>query len=331
MPLLNVTGLSVTLSTADGAARAVRDMNFSLEKGETLGIVGESGCGKSITALALMGLLPERSETTGKIEFNGENLLQKPETEMCALRGNRMAMIFQEPMTSLNPVHTIGRQVMEPLRLHKNMTRAEAKAEAVRLLDRVGIPNPQERLGNYPHQLSGGQRQRVMIAMALSCSPDILIADEPTTALDVTIQDQILELIQSLVREEDMALILISHDLGVISENTDRIMVMYGGAAVETGPTETFFEALSHPYSQGLFAAMPKLGMGRTSRLMTIPGVVPDLINLPSGCTFTDRCPLATAECRNSAPPLRQLTAGHNVACYHLDKARTMKAEGLFA
>jgi len=331
MTLLNVTDLSVTLSTADGAARAVRDLNFSLEKGQTLGIVGESGCGKSMTALALMGLLPEKSKTDGTIKFNNEDLLQKSEAEMCNLRGNRMAMIFQEPMTSLNPVHTVGRQVMEPLRLHKNMSKADAVAEAIKLLDRVGIPNASERLGNYPHQLSGGQRQRVMIALALSCAPDILIADEPTTALDVTIQDQILELIQSLVREEGMSLILISHDLGVISENTERIMVMYGGAAVETGPTETFFDALTHPYSQGLFAAMPKLGMGRTSRLMTIPGVVPDLINLPTGCTFTDRCPLATAECAKTTPPLRQLTAGHQVACHHLEEAREKRPEELFA
>jgi peptide/nickel transport system ATP-binding protein len=331
MTLLAVDNLSVTLATNDGPARAVRDLTFTLQKGETLGIVGESGCGKSMTALALMGLLPENSETEGTISLNGENLLTKSEAEMCRIRGNNMAMIFQEPMTSLNPVHTIGRQIMEPLRLHKGLSQSAATTETIALLDRVGIPNPKERLNNYPHQLSGGQRQRVMIAIALSCSPDILIADEPTTALDVTIQDQILDLIQGLVREEGMALVLISHDLGVISENAEAVMVMYGGTAVETGKTDRIFDELSHPYTQGLFAAMPKLGMGRNTRLVTIPGTVPDLINLPAGCTFTDRCPLATPQCRETIPPQQSLNDSHNVACHNLDKARTMKPGELFA
>ncbi|MEH6526131.1 MAG: ABC transporter ATP-binding protein [Sneathiella sp.] len=330
MALMNVDNLSVTLATNDGPARAVRNLTFSLEKGETLGIVGESGCGKSMTALALMGLLPEHSETNGTIALNGQNLLTKSEAELCHIRGNNMAMIFQEPMTSLNPVHTVGRQIMEPLRLHKGLSKAAAATETIALLDRVGIPNPKERLHNYPHQLSGGQRQRVMIAIALSCAPDILIADEPTTALDVTIQDQILDLIQGLVHEEGMALILISHDLGVISENAETVMVMYGGAAVETGKTDRIFDELSHPYTQGLFAAMPKLGMGRGARLVTIPGTVPDLINLPSGCTFTDRCPLATAQCRETIPPQNRLDDSHNVACHNLDKARTMKPGELY-
>lgn len=330
MALMNVDNLSVTLATNEGPARAVRNLTFSLEKGETLGIVGESGCGKSMTALALMGLLPEHSETNGTIALNGQNLLTKSEAELCHIRGNNMAMIFQEPMTSLNPVHTVGRQIMEPLRLHKGLSKAAAATETIALLDRVGIPNPKERLHNYPHQLSGGQRQRVMIAIALSCAPDILIADEPTTALDVTIQDQILDLIQGLVHEEGMALILISHDLGVISENAETVMVMYGGAAVETGKTDRIFDELSHPYTQGLFAAMPKLGMGRGARLVTIPGTVPDLIDLPSGCTFTDRCPLATAQCRETIPPQNRLDDSHNVACHNLDKARTMKPGELY-
>ena len=331
MTLLTVKNLNVILETSEGSARAVRDLNFSLEKGETLGIVGESGCGKSMTALALMGLLPEMGKTTGRIELNGKNLLEKSEAQMCTIRGNNLAMIFQEPMTSLNPVHTVGRQIMEPLRLHMNMSKDEAHAEAIRLLDRVGIPNPKERIGNYPHQLSGGQRQRVMIAMALSCAPDILIADEPTTALDVTIQDQILELIQTLVHEEGMALILISHDLGVVSENTDNVMVMYGGAAVETGRTDSIFAELVHPYTQGLFAAMPKLGRAREARLVTIPGTVPDLVNLPAGCTFTDRCPLATDICRNTPPPIENIDPHHTVACHHLIEARTKKTEELFS
>ena len=330
MSLLNINNLSVILATNEGPARAVRNLSFQLDRGETLGIVGESGCGKSMAALALMSLLPEKSETEGEITLDGQNLLEKSDAEMCQIRGNRLAMIFQEPMTSLNPVHTVGHQIMEPLRLHRDMSEGEARDETLRLLDRVGIPNPKERIDSYPHQLSGGQRQRVMIAIALSCQPDILIADEPTTALDVTIQDQILELIQTLVREEGMSLILISHDLGVISENTDNILVMYGGSAVETGRTEQIFEELIHPYTQGLFAAMPKLGRARNGRLVTIPGTVPDLMGLPAGCTFTDRCPLATDVCRNNPPPTIEVRPHQFVACHHLDEARSRKTEELF-
>jgi peptide/nickel transport system ATP-binding protein len=328
--LLNVKNVNVDLATSHGPARAVRELSFSLKKGETLGIVGESGCGKSMTALALMGLLPENGTTTGEILLNGENLLDKPEKELCTIRGNRIAMIFQEPMTSLNPVHTVGRQIMEPLRLHRGLSKSGAFDEAIRLLDRVGIPNPSERIHNYPHQLSGGQRQRVMIALALSCSPDILIADEPTTALDVTIQDQILDLIQTLVKEEGMSLILISHDLGVISENTQKVMVMYGGAVVESGDTDHIFGELTHPYTQGLFAAMPRVGMGRNGRLTTIPGTVPDLINLPSGCTFTDRCPLVTANCRDQKPAPSSLGGSHVVSCHNMNDAIEARSRSLY-
>lgn len=330
MALLEVKDLNVDLSTAMGPARAVRNLSLSLEKGQTLGIVGESGCGKSMTALALMGLLPENARTTGEILLNAENLLLKPEKELCTIRGNRMAMIFQEPMTSLNPVHTVGRQIMEPLRLHRGLSKAEAKEQALQLMDRVGIPNPSERIANYPHQLSGGQRQRVMIAIALSCAPDVLIADEPTTALDVTIQDQILELIQNLVAEEGMALILISHDLGVIAENTEKVAVMYGGTVVESGSTDRIFDQLSHPYTQGLFAAMPKLGMDRKKRLTTIPGTVPDLINLPAGCTFTDRCPLASSVCQENIPSITKLGSSHTVACHNLKQAVEARSTGLY-
>ncbi len=330
MSLLDVNDLTVTLQTAQGPARAVRNLNFSMKKGETLGIVGESGCGKSMTALALMGLLPDNATTTGSINLHGSNLLNKSEADMCHVRGNQMAMIFQEPMTSLNPVHTVGRQIMEPLRLHKGLPKAEAFKEAVQLLDRVGIPNPSERVHNYPHQLSGGQRQRVMIALALSCSPDVLIADEPTTALDVTIQDQILELIQDLVKAEGMSLILISHDLGVIAENTDQVLVMYGGTVVESGKTDQIFDQLTHPYTQGLFAAMPKVGMGRSKRLTTIPGTVPDLINLPSGCTFTDRCPLASDICQGQIPLASQMEGSHQVSCHHLKQAVDARSKGLY-
>ena len=328
MLLLDVENLNVDLATTKGPARAVRNLNIQLKKGETLGIVGESGCGKSMTALALMGLLPDNGTATGAIRLGGDNLLAKSEADMCRIRGNRIAMIFQEPMTSLNPVHTVGRQIMEPLRLHRGMDKKSAMEEAIRLLDRVGIPNPAERVRNYPHQLSGGQRQRVMIALALSCAPDILIADEPTTALDVTIQDQILDLIQTLVEEEGMSLVLISHDLGVIAENTQKVVVMYGGTVVESGETDNIFDELTHPYTQGLFAAMPKVGMGRNKRLTTIPGTVPDLINLPKGCTFTDRCPLATDKCRDTVPDIQEMAGTHRVACHHMQNAITARETG---
>jgi len=330
MALLEVENLNVTLATNAGRARAVRDLSFTLDRGQSLGIVGESGCGKSMTALALMRLLPENGVLDGRIDLDGDSLAALSEDHMCAVRGNRIAMIFQEPMTSLNPLHSIGRQVTEPMLLHQGMTMRDARAEAVRLLERVGIAGAAGRLDAYPHQMSGGQRQRVMIAMALSCKPDILIADEPTTALDVTIQGQILDLIADLVAETGMALILISHDLGVIAETVDRVLVMYGGAGVETGPTAAVFHHLAHPYTQGLFAAVPKLGQGRVSdrgggraRLATIPGTVPDLIHLPQGCTFADRCPIASDGCA-ATPPAPQVIAdepGHRVACLKLDEA----------
>lgn len=330
MPLLEVKNLNVMLKTARGPAMAVRDISFSLERGESIGIVGESGCGKSMTALALMGLLPENSETGGEILLDNENLLEKSEADMCNIRGNRMAMIFQEPMTSLNPVHRIGHQIMEPLILHRKLSKADAMEEARSLLDRVGIPNPAERLNNYPHQLSGGQRQRVMIAMALSCDPDVLIADEPTTALDVTIQDQILELIQNLVSEQGMSMILISHDLGVIGENVENVLVMYGGNKVETGPTGKVFKNLAHPYTQGLFAAIPKLGQGRGKRLTTIPGTVPELVDLPAGCSFAGRCPIAKETCHLNIPTLQDLGDGHVVACLNLEQALAQRETGLY-
>ncbi len=329
MALLKVENLIVTLTTSRGKADAVRGVSFELEKGETLGIVGESGCGKSITALSLIGLLPEGALTSGEVRLDGENLLQKSEKQMCDIRGNRIAMVFQEPMTSLNPVHTIGRQLSEPLRLHRQLNSAQARQEAIRLLDRVGLPNPAARFDSYPHQISGGQRQRVMIAIALSCNPDILIADEPTTALDVTIQGQILDLITELVDETGMSLILISHDLGVIGETVDRVMVMYGGAAVEMGATDSLFKRLAHPYSQGLFAAIPRLGAARQGRLRTIAGTVPDLIDLPAGCGFSGRCNLADAGCAQNLPLLQEVEAGHFAACLKLERALKSAETGL--
>ena len=326
MVLLAVEDLTVTLDTAQGPGRAVRDLSFELAKGATLGIVGESGCGKSMTALAIMGLLPENARTDGRVVFDGRNLLGWSEDELCGIRGNRIGMVFQEPMTSLNPVHPIGRQVAEALVLHRGMSRGAAKREAIALLDRVGIPLPSQRFDHHPHQLSGGQRQRVMIAMALSCGPDLLIADEPTTALDVTIQKQILDLLRGLIDDLGMGLILISHDLGVIAQSVDDIIIMYGGAAIERGGAATIFQDLSHPYTQGLFGAVPRLGLrradGEAVRLTSINGTVPELNDLPDGCTFADRCELVSGDCRAAPPPLVDIGADHAAACLHLAEAR---------
>ena len=330
MALLEVSNLDVTLQTNRGPARAVRDLSFSLDRGQTLGIVGESGCGKSMTALALLGLLPENGTTSGSIVLDGEDLLTFDEDALCRVRGNRIAMIFQEPMTSLNPLHSIGRQVTEPMLIHQGMSQQEASDEAILLLERVGIAGAAQRMDSYPHQLSGGQRQRVMIAMALSCKPDVLIADEPTTALDVTIQGQILDLIADLVEERGMALILISHDLGVIAETVDRVLVMYGGAGVETGPTASVFHHLAHPYSRGLFAAVPRLGSGGRrgdgKRLATIPGLVPELADLPVGCTFAERCSISDDQCAGTVPTVHDVAAdkGHRVACLKPEEASSL-------
>ncbi len=324
MTLLAVDNLTVTLNTVRGPARAVRNLSFELQKGQTLGIVGESGCGKSVTALAIMGLLPENGWADGTVKLAGENLLTHSEDQMCQVRGNRIGMVFQEPMTSLNPLHTVGRQIAEAMRLHRGVSKAEARTEVLRLLDMVGIPEPTKRINSYPHQLSGGQRQRVMIAMALSCGPELLIADEPTTALDVTIQKQILDLIRNLIEDLGMAMILISHNLGVIYQNVQDVIVMYGGARVESGPTHDVFANLSHPYSQGLFEAVPQIDDTKASRrrLRTIPGTVPELADLPAGCTFQDRCDYVTDACRPTQPPVVQIAAGHIVACLHIDAAR---------
>ena len=320
MTLLTVDRLSVNLQGESGPVALVRDVSFTLDRRETLGIVGESGCGKTMTALALMGLLPEAARAEGRILFDGEDLVTADEARLCALRGDRIAMIFQEPMTSLNPVHTVGAQVAEVLRLHRAMGEGEALAEALRLLDLVGIPKARERLSAYPHQLSGGQRQRVMIAAALACRPDILLADEPTTALDVTVQAQILDLIGELVREFGMALVLITHDLGVVGQVTDRVIVMYAGNVVESGPTETIFAKRAHPYTQGLFAARPRHA-GRTSqrgRLDTIPGVVPDPSAVIAGCRFADRCRHAVDICHRQPPPLVPIGADHDALCHRV-------------
>jgi peptide/nickel transport system ATP-binding protein len=320
-PLLQVEDLHVSLQTARGPADAVRGVGFTLERGETLGLIGESGCGKSVTALALMGLLPESARVRGSIRFAGRELVGLSDAAMCAIRGDRIGMVFQEPMTSLNPLHTVGRQVAEPLRLHRRMDAGAARAEAIRLLDRVGIADAARRVDAYPHQLSGGQRQRVTIAIALACDPDLLIADEPTTALDVTLQGQILDLVADLVAERSMAMILISHDLGVIAENVERTLVMYGGVIVEQGPVREVFRERAHPYTRGLFEARPRLGSGRAGSLATIPGTVPDLADLPAGCPFAGRCTLAADACRAAMPPAVPLSPSHAARCIRIGEA----------
>lgn len=319
MALLEVNDLHLGLQTQRGPAEAVRGISFSLERGETLGIVGESGCGKSITVMSLMGLLPSNAKVTGSIRFDGQELVGLPDKAMCQVRGNRIGMIFQEPMTALNPVHTIARQVGEPLRLHRGLSAADARKEVLALLERVGIPDAAAKLDAYPHQFSGGQRQRIGIAMALACGPDLLIADEPTTALDVTIQKQILDLIRGLVEERGMAMILISHDLGVIANNVSRMLVMYGGSVVESGPTGAVFAERAHPYTQGLFAARPVLGAPRGGRLATIRGSVPELVDLPPGCPFAGRCRFTIDACHTTPPPPTPLAHGHQVRCIRLD------------
>jgi peptide/nickel transport system ATP-binding protein len=322
MALLEVNNLSVRLQTLRGPADAVRDVSFTLERGGTLGLVGESGCGKSLTVLSLLGLLPESAHLSGSIRFDGHELVGADEPTLCSLRGNRIGMIFQEPMTALNPVHTIGHQVAEPLRLHRGFSARQARAQVLALLDRVGIPDPAKRIHAYPHQFSGGQRQRITIAMALACGPDLLIADEPTTALDVSVQQQILNLIHDLVAERHMALLLISHDLGVIARNVARMLVMYGGSVVESGATQAVFAYRAHPYTQGLFAARPRLGsrdaVGRAPRLATIAGTVPELADLSSGCPFFGRCPVGIDDCTRQMPPAIRLSDEHMARCIRL-------------
>jgi len=317
--LLEVDHLRVTLQTSRGAADALRGVSFSLDRGQTLGLIGESGCGKSITALALMGLLPEGAQVAGSIRFDSQELTTLDEAQLCRLRGDRIGMVFQEPMTALNPLHTVGRQIAESLRLHKDLSAAAARAEALRLLQRVQLPQARERLDAYPHQLSGGQRQRVVIAIALACGPDLLVADEPTTALDVTVQREVLELILELVREDGMGLLLISHDLGVMADTVQRLLVMYGGTVVESGPTAAVFERLAHPYTRGLFAARPRLGLPRGTRLATIAGRVPELADMPAGCPFADRCDRVVDACRTTPPPAVTVGPRHDARCIRIE------------
>jgi oligopeptide transport system ATP-binding protein len=316
--LLEVTDLKMHFHTRDGVVKAVDGVSFDLDKGETLGVVGESGSGKSVSAMTLMRLIPM---PPGKIEggealFKGKSLLTMSDSDMRSIRGNEIAMIFQDPMTSLNPVYRVGRQLAEPLRLHKGMNRRDAEARAAELLDLVGIPHASSRVKDYPHQFSGGMRQRVMIAMALANDPDILIADEPTTALDVTIQAQITELMEELQQRTGAAIIMITHDLGVVADMADRILVMYAGRAVEYGTVDEVFYKPMHPYTWGLMDSLPRHDMTEKGELCPIKGQPPSLINLPAGCSFSPRCPHARERCRIESPDLRFVEGTHRSACH---------------
>lgn len=316
-PLLEVRDLQTHFHTQDGVVKAVDGVSFAVKRGETLGIVGESGCGKSVTSLSIMRLIasPPGRLAGGKILFDGEDLLTLSEERMRHIRGNRIAMIFQDPMTSLNPVLTVGRQITEALELHMKLSRKVALARAAELLHMVGIPSPDKRLDNYPHQFSGGMRQRVMIAMAISCNPELLIADEPTTALDVTIQAQILELINQLRDELQTAVIIITHDLGVVAGMTDRVTVMYAGRVVEEGSTEEIFANPRMPYTIGLLRSIPRLDEQDRRKLTPIRGLPPNLIDLPAICPFSPRCDYVQHMCLHQNPPLRNVATNHNAAC----------------
>jgi len=315
--LLEVRGLATFFDTDAGEVRAVDGVDFSLERGRTLGIVGESGCGKSVTALSIMGLVPTPPGriVAGEVRFEGEDLLRLPPARLRELRGARLSMIFQEPMTSLNPAFSVGDQVAEALLRHEKTSRKEAKDNAIEMLRRVRIPSPERRARDYPHRLSGGMRQRVMIAMALACNPQLLIADEPTTALDVTIQAQILELMRALRSELGTSIILITHDLGVIAELADEVIVMYAGKVVERCPVSALFTEPHHPYTIGLLGSIPRLDLAQ-QRLSAIEGTVPDASAMPAGCRFHARCPFAVEKCFTESPPLTEMKANHLAACW---------------
>jgi len=325
--VLEVDGLQTHFFTSIGTVRAVDGVSYSVKAGETLGVVGESGCGKSVSALSILRLVanPPGRIVGGAIRFEGKNLLDLSEAEMEKVRGNEISMIFQEPMTSLNPLYTVGGQIAEAVALHQSVSRREAWDRAVDMLRRVYIPEPEKRAHAYPHQLSGGMRQRVMIAMALSCNPKVLIADEPTTALDVTIQAQILDLMRELQETTGTAIILITHDMGVVAENADRVVVMYAGRKVEEADAAELFDNPGHPYTKGLLGSIPHLDTAartdtRRAKLNEIKGMVPSLFNLPPGCSFAPRCAYASDQCRTHTPPLEEQRPRHWIACWHADR-----------
>lgn len=313
MPLLEIKQLRTIFRTEHGEARAVDGVNLSIEEGEVLGVVGESGCGKSVTSLSTLRLVPPPgSIQAGEIIFDGRDLLKLSEKEMRSIRGNQIGLIPQDPMTSLNPVYTIGAQIMEAIELHQKVDRREARKRAVEALERVKIPQPEQRIDEYPHQFSGGMRQRVMIAMALSCNPRLLIADEPTTALDVTVQAQILDLMREIQKDRNMSILLITHDLGVVAEMCDQVAVMYAGAVVETASVQEIFANPTHPYTKGLMDSIPKPG---SERLTPIEGQPPSLVGLDQGCRFAERCPLKEEDCLKEIPPLELKAEKHLVRC----------------
>jgi len=318
---LELRNLRTHFFTDKGVLPSVDGVSYKIYRGETLGVVGESGCGKSVTALSILQLVPSPPGriVDGEILFEGQDLTKLNKKQMREIRGNDIAMIFQEPMTSLNPVYTVGNQIMEAILLHTDMDRLEARDHGIDMLRKVGIPSPEARFDEYPHQMSGGMRQRVMIAMALACKPTMLIADEPTTALDVTIQAQILDLLRELQAEYGMSTLLITHDLGVVAEMSDHVVVMYAGKVVEYAEVHELFELTLHPYTHGLFRSIPDVGP-RKGSLATIPGMVPAPLDFPSGCRFRTRCPLASSVCAEEEPPLRELTPDHLVACHHAEK-----------
>ncbi|WP_457553789.1 ABC transporter ATP-binding protein [Desulfobacula sp.] len=324
--ILDVKDLVVEFDTEAGVIRAVDQVDFQLKKGRILGIAGESGCGKSVTALSVMRLLPKPVSrmVQGQILFNGQDILTLPVNAMHLIRGKKISMIFQEPMTALNPVHGIGKQMIEVYKLHfSKMSSHEMEKAAVKMLEKVGIPDPKKIMKKYPHQLSGGMRQRVMISMALSCEPDILIADEPTTALDVTVQAQILELIKSFQKKSGMSVILITHDLGVIAENCDDVVVMYAGRVAEKADVMTLFKHPCHPYTKGLLTSIPSLAREPKTILPTIGGNVPSLLNMPEGCRFAGRCPQVVGMCRKSIPLERKIGKNHTAACHLLEAKKS--------
>ena len=315
MALLEVADLRTVFATDDGEFAAVDGVSFSIDSGRTLAIVGESGCGKSVTSLSIMGLVQRPGRVSGSVRFEGRELVGMAQRELQDLRGNGMAMIFQEPMSSLNPAFTVGQQIVEGLQRHKGLNAAQAGARALEMLRRVRIPAPEQRFHDYPHKLSGGMRQRVMIAMALANEPRLLIADEPTTALDVTIQAQILQLMHLLQQDSGTAVILITHDLGVVAEVADEVLVMYAGRVVERAPVQALFDEPQHPYTVGLLGSIPRLDIEQ-DRLASIEGQVPDPLRRPPGCRFAARCPFADAQCHAAEPPLREVAAGHASACW---------------
>ena len=325
MPLLSIEDLRVSFPSPAGDIYPVDGLNLHIARGETLGLVGESGSGKSMTSLAVMGLIPRPHGkiVSGSIHFKGRNLLSLPAREMRKIRGKDISMIFQEPMTSLNPVYTIGRQIVEGIRAHGGMSGREARDRAVEMLAKVGIPSPEKRVKEYPHRLSGGMRQRVMIAMALSLNPELLIADEPTTALDVTIQAQILELMEGLKKERTMSILLITHNLGIVAESAQRVAVMYAGRILELAPTIDLFRSTLHPYTLGLLQSIPRME-GRVKQLKAIPGMVPTLDALPPGCKFSNRCSLAEEACRAAEPLLVEAQPGHFVRCRRWQEASAL-------